>query len=159
MCPEPSMLTYSSFLFPRNRTDTLSREKRAVFLLMESWQNGKTDKAFPREPITQRLSKDGLCFNGNATPKIGKALPRHPVNRPSGLPPPRHPVNRLSGLPTRASRCETPPPLPTFGHSPNRLQSQKNIFVKPKAEIVRFCKKAREKRRFDPENAMWHGLC
>lgn len=39
MCPEPSMLTYSSFLFPRNRTDTLSREKRAVFLLMESWQN------------------------------------------------------------------------------------------------------------------------
>lgn len=81
MCPEPSMLTYSSFLFPRNRTDTLSREKRAVFLLMESWQNGKTDKAFPREPIAWRLSKDGLCFNGNATPKIGKAHPRPPVNR------------------------------------------------------------------------------
>lgn len=133
-------------LLPRSRTDTLLREKRAVFLLMESWQNGKTDKAFPRKPIAWRLSKDGLCFNGNATPKIGKALPRPPVNRPSGLP-------------TRASRCETPPPLPTFGHSPNRLQSQKNIFVKPKAEIVRFCKKAREKRRFDPENAMWHGLC
>lgn len=86
MCPEPSMLTYSSFLFPRNRTDTLSREKRAVFLLMESWQNGKTDKAFPREPIAWRLSKDGLCFNGNATPKIGKAPPRPPGNRPSGLP-------------------------------------------------------------------------
>ena len=95
-------------LLPRSRTDTLLREKRAVFLLMESWQNGKTDKAFPRKPIAWRLSKDGLCFNGNATPKIGKALPRPPVNRPSGLPTQGSRTRALPLIGCRASRLGPP---------------------------------------------------